>query len=135
MYFLVIFEDGLDYTWNMGPVILWSAIEPTIGVVTACMTNMLPLYYWAYEHIRSLCRREGRTRTGPKPTTSFHHSRLPTYIENNLVLRPKEDDEIRLTTMATAARQVSEESFAGNGIVVRSEVTQTVEECRRVRSF
>lgn len=101
-----------------------------MGVVTACMPNLLPLYYWASDRIKLL--RYGDDRTGDaasRRTAGFDANRLPTYVENNLVLRPKEDDEIRLTTLATAARGDSTDSLHyGAGIVVRSEVTQTVED-------
>lgn len=137
-YYLFSFVSTDDPTWSLGPLSLWSSIEPAIGVVTACMPNLLPLYYWAGDRIRHLRYGEDRTsnnhsKRGAAGAAGHDGNRLPTYVENNLVLRPKEDDEIRLTTLATAARGSSMESFHGGqyygtGIVVRSEVTQTVEE-------
>lgn len=130
MYYLISFVVGGDPTWEMGPLALWSSIEPAIGVVTACAPNFLPLYYWACQRIRDL--RYGENRDADTSTNrrgaAHDANRLPSYVENNLVLRPKEEDEIRLTTLATAARHSSEEDFCGAGIVVRSEVTQTVED-------
>lgn len=106
-------------------------------MVTACVPNLLPLCYWIQDRIVRFRHGENRNTAGTKRSTAFNGNRLPTCFENNLTLRPKEDDEIRLTTMATAARRSSEHEFCGTGIVVRSEVTQTVttEDCRRVKSY
>lgn len=130
IYYLISFVIGRDPSWRLGPLALWSSIEPAIGVVTACIPNLLPLYYWASQRIKSLRYGEDRTRdTSTNRRGAAHNAnRLPSYMENNLVLRPKEEDEIRLTTLATAVRHSSEEDFCGAGIVVRSEVTQTVED-------
>lgn len=132
IYYLFSYVSGHDPSWDLGPLSLWSSIEPAIGVVTACVPNMLPLYYWAGDRIRYLRYGEDRTSNASRRGATHDPNRLPTYVENNLVLRPKEEDEIHLTTMATAARGASLESFHyGNGIVVRSEVTQTIEEGSR----
>lgn len=112
----------------MGAVALWSSCEAVIGVVTACVPNLLPLYNWAGDRIRDI--RSKKLPSGPtRRSMAFENSRSPTYVEDDLTLRPKEEDEICLTCMATAKRHESEEAFSGPGIVVRSEVTQTVEDC------
>lgn len=142
IYYLIVFQRSNDYSWTLAPVCMWLAMEPAIGIVTTCLPNMLPLYYWCCERV-GFMREAGETRhhisSGNRSKVFHDGQRLPTYIENNMVLRPKEDDEICLTTMATAARHVSNESVEvlGHGILVRSEVTQTVEsgELRRVTSL
>lgn len=159
IYYLILFNDSNDYSWTLAPVCMWLAMEPAIGVVTACLPNILPLYYWCCEragfprggggggggeHTRHGGPHHNITsRSGVHRSKVYHGGdvgqRLPTYIENNMMLRPKEDDEICLTTMATAARNVSSESVEvlGHGILVRSEVTQTIEsgELRKVTSL
>lgn len=134
IYYLAILQHSVDLTWHMGAVTLWSSFEAMIGVFTACVPNLLPLYYWVCDHVvRPL--RYGETQ-GARATAgrsmAFENSRSPSCVDGDLTLRPKEDDEICLTSMATAKRHVSEESFSGPGIVVRSEVTQTIEDCRNV---
>lgn len=130
IYYLVIFTGSRDYTWTLAPACIWLAVEPAIAIVTACIPNLLPLYHWCCEHIGQI--RDGGENKNHVSSVSrskvFDGHRLPTYDrESNLVLRPKDDDEICLTTMATAARNVSDESIMRYGIVVRSEVTQTIE--------
>lgn len=134
IYYLVKFNATDDFTAALAPVCIWLAMEPAIGIVTTCLPNMLPLYHWACEKMglrSSASSTRHHISTGKRAGIGGYRNsqRLPTYIENNMVLRPKEDDEICLTTLATAARNVSNESVEvnGHGILVRSEVTQVIE--------
>ncbi|KAG8156608.1 hypothetical protein KVR01_013559 [Diaporthe batatas] len=131
IYYVVLFAFAHDHTWAMGPVGLWLSVEPAIGVVSTCMANVMPLYYWLMEKA-SPGDRAGRTnRPRSSDYRGLERSRLHTMIEGKLVLRPREDDEIRLTTLATAGRHESEEGGCPNherGIVVTSDVTVTVSE-------
>ncbi|KAK1462104.1 hypothetical protein CMEL01_14071 [Colletotrichum melonis] len=40
---LSTFSRALDITWQMGPVFIWSAIEPSIAIVSACLPHLAPL--------------------------------------------------------------------------------------------
>ncbi|KXH34426.1 hypothetical protein CSIM01_00337 [Colletotrichum simmondsii] len=40
---LSTFSRALDITWQMGPVFIWSAIEPSIAIVSACLPHFAPL--------------------------------------------------------------------------------------------
>lgn len=174
IYYIVLFNHALDYSFRLAPVCMWLSLEPAIGIVTSCLPNMLPLYYWCCERVGVL--REGGNGDFSLTQRTHHHHHTHTQISStgtrskshmyygdggdlaaprvpnsqyahhmhdknhNVMLRPKEDDEICLTTMATAARNMSDESVEvlGNGIMVRSEVTQTVEsggELKRVTSL
>ncbi|KAI0162678.1 hypothetical protein BJ166DRAFT_274384 [Pestalotiopsis sp. NC0098] len=44
IYYLHEFATATDLTALMGPVSVWSAIEPSIGILSACLPNMRPLY-------------------------------------------------------------------------------------------
>ncbi|OKL56975.1 hypothetical protein UA08_07782 [Talaromyces atroroseus] len=37
------FESALDITHEMGPVFIWSTIEPSIAIVCACLPHLAPL--------------------------------------------------------------------------------------------
>ncbi|KAI3392592.1 hypothetical protein diail_5466 [Diaporthe ilicicola] len=130
IYYVLVFAFAHDHTWATGPVALWVSVEPAIGVVTTCMANVLPLYYWLMEKASPGDHAERRTnRPRSSDYRGLERSRLQTVIEGKLVLRPREDDEIRLTTLATAGMQESEEdSHHERGIVVTSDVTVTVSE-------
>ncbi|KXH66347.1 hypothetical protein CSAL01_03941 [Colletotrichum salicis] len=41
--YLSTFSHALDITWQMGPVFIWSAIEPSIAIVSACLPHLAPL--------------------------------------------------------------------------------------------
>ncbi|KAK7458278.1 hypothetical protein CaCOL14_006716 [Colletotrichum acutatum] len=41
--YLSTFSRALDITWQMGPVFIWSAIEPSIAIVSACLPHLAPL--------------------------------------------------------------------------------------------
>ncbi|KAG6362551.1 hypothetical protein INS49_007643 [Diaporthe citri] len=131
IYYMMLFAFAHDHTWAMGPVGLWVSVEPAIGVVTACLANVMPLYYWLMEKANPGEHSERTNRPRSSDYRGLDRTRLQTVIEGKLVLRPREDDEIRLTTLATAGRQGSdhdEDSHHERGIVVTSDVTVTVSE-------
>ncbi|CAN8106570.1 unnamed protein product [Discula destructiva] len=125
-------EPQLDFTWFLGPVSLFWALDPALVVMASCMPSLLPLWSWTVEKIRIIRGKRGhkapvRKEAGTcKIGLSTHLNR---YIENGLVLRPKQEDEMRLTTLVTRASvNGSRDSMHGqNTIAVKSEVTQTVE--------
>lgn len=134
IYYMILFAFAHDHTWAMGPVGLWVSVEPAIGVVSTCMANVMPLYYWLMEKANPGDHAERTNRPRSSGYRGLDRSRLQTVMEGKLVLRPKEDDEIRLTTLATAGNQGSEEEMyherghRERGIVVTSDVTVTVSE-------
>jgi hypothetical protein len=131
VYYVIVFAFAHDHTWAMGPVGLWLSVEPAIAVVSTCMANVMPLYYWLMEKANPGDHAERTNRPRSSDYRGLDRTRLQTAIEGKLVLRPREDDEIRLTTLATAGRQhdeSEEEGYHERGIVVTSDVTVTVSE-------
>lgn len=59
---------------------------------------------------------------------------LPNYVDPKLVLRPRQEDQVRLTTLAMTVidRCAHESTECGGGIRVRSELTQVVHNADRV---
>lgn len=43
IFYLSRFTAAVDVTYMMGPVFIWSAIEPSIGIVSACLPHLAPL--------------------------------------------------------------------------------------------
>lgn len=43
IYYLVLLQTAIDLTWLMGPIFIWSCVEPSIGVLSACLPVMAPL--------------------------------------------------------------------------------------------
>lgn len=132
-YYLIKFNPAFqhDYTWGMQPANVWVYVEATLGIICACLANVTPLYVWVHSRVRSIfCRRyRGGAETISDGSKPVDRNRLPSYIEAKLVLRPKKEDEVRLTTLATTGkdRNSDEDARFGDGIiVVRSEITQVV---------
>ncbi|KAJ5178690.1 hypothetical protein N7492_001900 [Penicillium capsulatum] len=43
IYYISVFMTGPDGTWLMGPVFIWSTIEPALALTCACMPHLTPL--------------------------------------------------------------------------------------------
>ncbi|PWY73062.1 hypothetical protein BO70DRAFT_389335 [Aspergillus heteromorphus CBS 117.55] len=139
IYVLYQFIQGVDVTWMMGPVFIWSSIEPAVAIVCACLPHMAPLARAA--HIRFLSSRDSKSgrpsypsmpwRSGseadahplPDRCSRFNKGRLPS-------CRP--EDEIGLTSQVAghlppaSVASSSKDHFPGHSIVVHSTVEQTV---------
>ncbi|KXG53367.1 uncharacterized protein PGRI_004170 [Penicillium griseofulvum] len=51
IHFLSQFMKAADVTWLMGPVFIWSTIEPSVAVVCACLPHLAPLARLAHRSI------------------------------------------------------------------------------------
>ena len=100
-----------DVTWAMGPLFIWSTIEPAVAVVTACLPHLAPLFKLATKKIKSYGTEHSATggsskpqrlgsgsggkkkRFGPRQNFDFGMSTLGTQAQ---------DDEIGLTNYVGA---------------------------------
>ncbi|PYH85779.1 hypothetical protein BO82DRAFT_350596 [Aspergillus uvarum CBS 121591] len=108
--------SSTNLTWLMGPVFIWSSIEPSVAVVCACMPHLAPLARLAHRTLaskfhsrRSTTESSERPRKLPSgsrqgvqkghrfsqrgPTLDFGFERLK---------KTANDDEIGLTNSVTA---------------------------------
>lgn len=53
IHYLSKFMSAADVTWLMGPVFIWSTIEPSVAVVCACLPHLAPLARLAHQSILS----------------------------------------------------------------------------------
>ncbi|KAJ5170013.1 uncharacterized protein N7500_002796 [Penicillium coprophilum] len=53
IHFLSEFMKAADVTWLMGPVFIWSTIEPSVAVVCVCLPHLAPLARLAHRSILS----------------------------------------------------------------------------------
>jgi hypothetical protein len=53
IYYLSEFTKAIDVTWLMGPVFIWSTIEPSIAIVSACLPHLAPLAQLVHSKISS----------------------------------------------------------------------------------
>lgn len=47
-YAVVIMTENEDITWNFGRGFIWSSIEPSLGIVCACLPTLRPLVRYVF---------------------------------------------------------------------------------------
>lgn len=63
IYYLRQFTKAVDVTWLMGPVFIWSTIEPSVAMVCACLPHLAPLVRLARQTIFTSLKSQ-RSKTG-----------------------------------------------------------------------
>ncbi|PWY95944.1 hypothetical protein BO94DRAFT_581099 [Aspergillus sclerotioniger CBS 115572] len=128
------FTKRTDITWTLGPVFIWSTVEPGLSIVCACLPHLAPLVRLA--HIKLSSSQDS------KPSRPTHQS-TPWRSRSGHAAKPSPknkfnlsgyDDEICLTNHVTTStslrKQQSIESVTeGNqvqAIVVHSSLMQSV---------
>lgn len=151
IHFLSLFMNTADVTYLMGPVLIWSTIEPSVAIVCACLPHLAPLARIATRSISSsFCSRRSTgkgTGTGTRGSGGralesdhhHHHHKGGNILGNrgqpfqygfnfNRLDSSKskdqglDDDEIGLTNYVTAGNDTA--SIApGYGRAVKGEIT------------
>ncbi|KAI1773262.1 hypothetical protein F4818DRAFT_122196 [Hypoxylon cercidicola] len=116
------FIKAVDLTWSLAHVFLWSSIEPAVGIVSACLPSLRPLYRRAKGKLPS----SGNTGNAGSNTTwaNAKGSRGPnSYVRfgGDNESRAAADDEVALTSI-TRGPTGSDETIPKNSIMVRSDI-------------
>lgn len=98
IYYLKKLTDEADVTWILGPAFAWSSLEPSVGIIAACLPTFAPLF----RSIRNKHTNSGKGtgsngymgRSGPSHLGN--HSQTPTFMHGQSHFRI-EDDEVELT--------------------------------------
>lgn len=130
--------DLADMTFTVTEAAYWSVLEPTLGVVNACLPVMRPalrklfhkdMFTWSKVYgTQSTARRQwfqGRTRPSRDKDgleeNRFHRLNNPEYLLTDLAvgqkLSPSSSDIIRVSA-ADAAQDKFDKAFSGNSIKV-----------------
>ncbi|KAI1857579.1 uncharacterized protein JN550_013148 [Neoarthrinium moseri] len=129
IYYLRVFSTATDITSLMGPVSVWSAIEPSIGILSACLPNMRPLYVMVRKKCStSYASRSSTKRSDPGPMTRRRFQQLRSH--GNVKVNSQhgqEEDELELTKPNKPSRSFvssgdSNDGIHDGGIVVQSEI-------------
>ncbi|KAF6814773.1 hypothetical protein CMUS01_12574 [Colletotrichum musicola] len=119
--YLGVFASATDITWMMGPVAIWSSVEPSVGIVSACMPSFKPL-------LRAM-----RGKAANSSSSGERGSSYPLGSSGSRVAKPKLrlDDEIALQSRAvggeaSGSMHSGNESNFGQHIHVKTDVKQTV---------
>ncbi|KIL88139.1 hypothetical protein FAVG1_08216 [Fusarium avenaceum] len=94
--YLELFSKSEDLTWAMGPVAIWSSVEPSLGIVSACLSSF-----------KSFLRLFSRgSSSGEK---SFGYQTTPSRMRGH---RLRFDDEIALRSQAVGGEGNVEQTFS-----------------------
>ncbi|KAL4972846.1 hypothetical protein BDW66DRAFT_169150 [Aspergillus desertorum] len=111
IHYLSVFMNALDITWLMGPVFIWSTIEPSVAIVCACLPHFAPLARVAHRSILSSHNSHSQSRPGLSSNRSrtfrsgsgvgqSHRPRGGSILQR--MNKGTDDDEIGLTNYVTA---------------------------------
>ncbi|WYZ40792.1 hypothetical protein EsH8_IV_001133 [Colletotrichum jinshuiense] len=145
IWYLNKFSKAQDITWMMGPVFIWSAIEPSIAIVSACLPHLAPLRRLVHHKLSSTQRsgqsgpssgstpwRSGGTgnnsQNGKGVLFTYGGSRFNFGGGDGMLKLKESDDEIGLTNRITGGSGVktisagsgSDENINSGSIVVQS---------------
>lgn len=147
IHYLSLFMSTVDVTWLMGPVFIWSTIEPSVAVVCACLPHLAPLVRLASRSISSsfhsqksttaTSRRRHRRNSGPGHGLQTHNifGNRGTTFDYGLdqMKKTANDDEIGLTNYVTvdpdgvkhpSIESISEDNVHDHSITVQSSFVQ-----------
>lgn len=147
IYYLHVFSNSIDVTWLMGPVFIWSTIEPSVAMVCACLPHLAPLARLARQTIfTSLHSHKSKTgdsgrpphslaRSGQEPQRKIIFGSSGVKFDYGLaqMKRDANDDEIGLTNYVTSnpnhtknssVESVSEDYHRDHTITVQSSFAQ-----------
>ncbi|KAI9830648.1 MAG: hypothetical protein M1819_005458 [Sarea resinae] len=139
IYYLVRLQTQIDLTWIMGSVFIWSSVEPSIGILSACLPVLRPLLRIVFRGYFNHSNKH-TTSHDLEPTTGWQRfkgnkshvtSRSQAGHGFTGKLRP-EDDEVMLTNDVTSSGIYDDRMDHGGGkgnndksIVVETYVSQT----------
>lgn len=119
---LAAFSKAVDVTWHMGPFFIWSSVEPSIGILSACLPNLRPLWMLFRDKVSSY----HTNISVNEPSYDPNQPRSGKYTSEQKGSKGhklrRDEDEISLTTMAFGEHDSSD--VVHRGIVVRSEFHQ-----------
>ncbi|KAF2087454.1 hypothetical protein K490DRAFT_73821 [Saccharata proteae CBS 121410] len=148
IYYLTIWDNAVDLTWAAGPVFIWSSIEPAMGILSACLPTLGPLFLWTKEKSFGSSGNNRYSQTPNLGSENQHWQRKSkiganTSFNNSRYLRgdrsfSQEEDEIKLTNIVAGGHKdgdltaISEDSFAIDGNVPEHVIVQTTRIERQV---
>lgn len=127
IYELTVFMATPDVLWTMGPVFIWSSVEPSVAIFSACLPCLPPLV--------RLCR-EKASRSGSKGASlGYEHHSLGHSLSGwrkepprfALASAGRSEDEVQLTSMAVGGgvSHPNRNEMSRTGIMVESSIVQS----------
>ncbi|KAI1389506.1 uncharacterized protein F4822DRAFT_427855 [Hypoxylon trugodes] len=114
LFYLVKYTQEVDLAWTLSPVGIWSSVEPSIAILTACLPIIYPLFLRWGGKLRSVKSTEA---------TEGYPSRRQEYRENRRLRR--DDDEIALASFADGGPPERSDHTLPYGVVVQHSIKQS----------
>ncbi|KAK7739763.1 hypothetical protein SLS53_005733 [Cytospora paraplurivora] len=111
IYYLSSFMNAVDVTYLMGPIFIWSSVEPSVGILGACMPTFPPLIRLAKTKATQGYGNSDSYSSTPANTSVWSARRRQNRFD---------EDELQLTNIERG----SDTNFNGKGIMVQSEIDQ-----------
>ncbi|KAI1811392.1 hypothetical protein GGS20DRAFT_579099 [Poronia punctata] len=112
-----------DIVWVQADVFLLSSVEPAFGIVSACLPSLRPLYRRARDNLT------GKDKSTTNPSSYGNSNLRSSYVRFGDEAAAKSidehDDAVALTSVGIGKGSVSNRSIPDNGILIRSEITQS----------
>lgn len=124
---LAKFSKAIDVTWHMGPVFIWSSVEPSIGIFSACLPNLRPLWVIFRDKVSSYHASTSNNEQSHNLNQPSAEYTIGQKSSRNHKFR-RDEDEISLTTVAFGDQDTPD--VVHRGILVRSEFDQTSDQRR-----
>ncbi|KAH7120219.1 hypothetical protein B0J13DRAFT_599485 [Dactylonectria estremocensis] len=113
IYYLHQFFEQLDSTWWIGPTLAWSSIEPSVGIISACLPTFAPLFRFNHSS-RSNSNpyyTKDKTEASRRGTMIASNMRSPRFgissPSRNNTSHVMEEDEVELTCKVGCGDTVS----------------------------
>ena len=111
----------------MGPVFIWSSVEPSIGIFSACLPNLRPLWVIFRDKVSSYHASTSNNEQSHNLNQPGAEYTIGQKSSRNHKFR-RDEDEISLTTVAFGDQDTPD--VVHRGILVRSEFDQTSDQRR-----
>lgn len=122
--YLSIVSTSKDILFVTGNVVIWSIIEPGVGIVAVCLATLRPLFRAAFEKTIGISHRYGTSRSG-----SRSRSRRSRRLDNSENLKdwplPK-DGPMQLTRLESRSTHSDSSGIAFGSVPKEFAITTTV---------
>ncbi|KAH8431360.1 uncharacterized protein LDX57_009018 [Aspergillus melleus] len=125
--------QGMDATWTMAPVFIWSCVEPFVGIICACLPTFGHFFHRWWATVK------GRSGGSSGNKTDTEASKTATWIKKARARKPIKDslfsvnefgcvDEVHLMNDINASRSVKDEVGSAGKNDLESQSTITVKQ-------
>ena len=120
IYYLKVFAIHPDLTWNIGPIFVWSAVEPGMSIVTACLITSMPAFarIWSFFGPSHTQKSHGATLSSRRSSLNLRGEQT----HFSTTIKHGESDEIVLLPMDEESKGGTVVSQEQDGVFVTREI-------------